>query len=107
MGYSSIDTLNYYPLIHTYSISGLAQSDYYIGGIGSIIVAPAVSHFHENGLIRSGTYTNVAAKDAAEMFNNEEGIMVALETAYQLAGVVDKARTNHNKTILVNISSTA
>ena len=48
----------------------------------------------------------MAAKDAAEMFNKEEGIMVALETAYQLAGVVDKARTNHNKAILVNISST-
>ena len=106
MGYSSIDNLNYYPLIHTYSISGLEESDYYIGGLGSTIVAPAVSHFHENGLIRSGTYTNVAAKDAAEMFNKEEGIMVALETAYQLAGVVDKAITNHNKAILVNISST-
>ena len=106
MGYSSIDTLNYYPLIHTYSIPGLEQSDNYIGGLGSTIVAPAVAHFHENGLIRSGIYTNVAAKDAAEMFNKEEGIMVALETAYQLAGVVDKARTHHNKAILVNISST-
>jgi tryptophan synthase beta chain len=49
MGYSSIDNLNYYPLIHTYSLPGLAQSDYYIGGIGSIIVAPAVAHFHKNG----------------------------------------------------------
>ena len=39
------------------------------------------------------------------MFNKEEGIMVALETAYQLAGVVDKARTHDNKAILVNTLS--
>ena len=51
----------------------------------------------------------LCAKDGIrtiEMFNKEEGIMVALETAYQLAGVVDKARTHHNKAILGNISST-
>ncbi|GAJ24087.1 unnamed protein product, partial [marine sediment metagenome] len=103
-GLYSIDTLKYFPLIKTYGLDGLVNSEY-IGGLGSTIVSSAVAEFHSKGIIKARTFTSSQAKDAAKKFYKSEGKWVALETGYQLAGVVEKARENSGKIILVNISS--
>ncbi len=100
----SIDSQNYYPLIETYGIDGLLNPDIYIGGLGSTIVAPAVAHFHQKGLIKSDTFTQQQAQTATQLFFNSEKIKVALETGYQLAGLIQKAKENDHKVLLANIS---
>lgn len=104
MGYYSIDSQDYYPLVKTYGLKGLNDSTY-IGGLGSTIVAPAVAHFHSKGIIEAKTFTPAEAKEAAERFYQSQGVSVALETGYQLAGVIHKAKSSKGKVILVNISS--
>jgi len=104
-GHYSIDSQSYYPLIHTYGLDGLLNDGKYIGGLGSTIVAPAVSYFHSQNIIQAKTFTSEEAKQAASLFYQSEQKLVALETGYQLAGVIHKAKTNSNKVILVNISS--
>ncbi|MBU8567940.1 pyridoxal-phosphate dependent enzyme [Virgibacillus pantothenticus] len=104
-GHYTIDSQNYYPLIHTYGLDGIINDGKYIGGLGSTIVAPAVAHFHSQGIIKSKTFSAEEAKQAAEIFRDSEGIFVALETGYQLAAVMDKAKQLSQKVILVNISS--
>lgn len=105
LGYYSIDNLGYYPLIRTYGLEGLLNDGKYIGGLGSTIVAPSVAHFHSQGIIKAKTFLSEEAREAAEMFHRSEGKYVALETGFQLAAVVDKAKQNNKKIILVNISS--
>ena len=105
MGYYSIDNQNYYPLIKTYGLDGILNEMDYIGGLGSTIVAPAVAHFHQMGIIQSRVYKAEEAKHAAELFYRSEGKIVALESSYQLAAVIEKAQNSEKKTILVNISS--
>ncbi len=103
-GLYSIDTSGFFPLIKTYGLEGLLNGDY-IGGLGSTIVASAVANLHSRGIIRAKKYSAKEARVAAELFHQTEGKWVALETGYQLSGVIDKARENNGKTILVNISS--
>lgn len=104
-GYYSIDKLNYYPLLNTYGLEGLSNDGKYIGGLGSTIVAPSVAYFHSKGIIKAKTFEADEARQAAEIFYKYEGKPVALETGYQLAGVICKAKQENNKIILVNISS--
>lgn len=106
-GYYSIDSQNYYPDIYTYGLDGLVNNGQYIGGLGSTIVAPAVFKFHSDGIIQSKTFTPEEARFAADVFRSTEGKYVALETGYQLAAVIHKAKQNSKKVILVNISSGA
>lgn len=106
-GHYTIDSQNYYPLIHTYGLEGIINDGKYIGGLGSTIVAPAVAYFHSQGLIKSKTFTAEEARQAADLFYDSEGIIVALETGYQLAAVIHKAKQLSQKVILVNISSGA
>lgn len=104
-GFYSIDSQNYYPDIYTYGLDGLLNNSSYIGGLGSTIVAPAVYQFHSNGLIKSQTYSPEEARLAADIFRTSQGKYVALETGYQLAATIQKAKENSGKVILVNISS--
>ena len=102
-GLYSIDNLNYFPLIETYGLDGLVNGEY-IGGLGSTIVASPVAEFHSRGIIKARTYNSEEARKAAKLFYESERKWVALESSYQLASVIDKAREN-KKVILVNISS--
>ena len=104
LGYYSVDSLGYYPALHTYGLDGLSDAEY-IGGLGSTIVASAAAHFHHLGLIRATVMTSRHAQEAAGIFQRTEGIRVALETAYQLAAVADESRRMDNGVILANISS--
>jgi tryptophan synthase beta chain len=103
-GAYSIDDQHYYPLLRTYGLERLAGGGY-IGGLGSTIVAAPVAYFHEQGLIRTGTYSATQAAAAADLFRRTEGRRVALETGYQLAAVLDEAQREPGRRILVNISS--
>ncbi|MEV7124175.1 pyridoxal-phosphate dependent enzyme [Kitasatospora griseola] len=103
-GEYSIDNQQFYPLLKTYGLDRLL-GDTYIGGLGSTIVAAPVAAFHEEGLIRTRSFTDQEALDAAELFQKTEGRRVALETGYQLAGVIAEARRRPGARILVNISS--
>lgn len=103
-GFYSIDTQGYFPLIETYGLDGLVNGEY-IGGLGSTIVASQVADFHSKGIIKANIYNSEDAKRAAKLFHEGEGKWVALESSYQLAAVIDKARENKKKVILVNISS--
>ena len=95
--------MNYFPLIETYGLDGLVNGEY-IGGLGSTIVASPVAEFHSRGIIKAKTYNSEEARKAAKLFYESERKWVALESSYQLAAVIDKARENR-KVILVNISS--
>ncbi len=103
-GEYSIDAQDFYPRLRTYGLDRLL-GDGYIGGLGSTIVAAAVAHFHEQGLIDTETFTAGEAAEAAELFRRTEGRRVALETGYQLAAVAALARRAPGSRILVNISS--
>ena len=102
---SSIDYVGHYPMIRAYRLGKLPDKRPYIGGLESTIVASAVTHFHEKGLIKSLVCTHDEAQEAAGKFFSSEGSEVAIESAYQLAGVIRKAREEKEKVILVNISS--
>ncbi|MFG1779695.1 pyridoxal-phosphate dependent enzyme [Micromonospora sp. NPDC049051] len=104
LGEYSIDDQDYYPRLRTYGLDRLL-GDEYIGGLGSTIVAAPVAHFHEQGLLRTATFTTEQAAEAAELFRRTEGRRVALETGYQLAAVVAEARQSPGRRILVNVSS--
>jgi tryptophan synthase beta chain len=103
MGLYSIDSREHYPLIETYGLKGLSSAEY-IGGLGSTIVSSAVANFHQKGLIEAKVYNSSLASESARLFFNSEQKWVALETGYQLAAVIDYARSNSEKNILVNIS---
>lgn len=103
-GLYSIDDRQYYPLIKTYGLKGLSDSEY-IGGLGSTIVSSAVANFHDRGLIEARVYNSSQAYESARTFHEAENKWVALETGYQLAAVIDYARNNSGKDILVNISA--
>lgn len=103
-GLYSIDKQGYYPRIKTYGIPGIEQGDY-IGGLGSTIVAAAVSELHKAKKIESRTYDYSTATKSAQLFRESEGLWVALETGYQLAAVKELAESESNKKILVNISA--
>lgn len=103
-GLYSIDTLRKFPLLNTYGLKSISDKEY-IGGLGSTIVASAVSYFHLKRIIKAETFSAEEAKNAAELFHKTENKWVALETGYQLAGVIKKAKQNQGKIILVNISS--
>ncbi|WP_243147560.1 pyridoxal-phosphate dependent enzyme [Scytonema sp. UIC 10036] len=104
-GLYSIDSQGYYPMIKTYGIEGLLNDGQYIGGLGSTIIAPAVAHYHSKGIIKAKTFTPEEAQKASNLFRETEGKKVALETGYQLAAVIEKAKSNSKKIIVVNISS--
>ncbi len=104
MGMYSVDNQGYYPLIKTYGLDGIGTSEY-IGGLGSTIVASPVAYLHSQGLIGAKAYRAQDAQRASKLFYEAEGKAVALETGYQLAAVIEKARQNTGKIILVNISS--
>jgi tryptophan synthase beta chain len=103
-GSYSIDDQHYYPCLRTYGLERLVGGGY-IGGLGSTIVAAPVAYFHEQGLIRTGTYSASQAAAAADLFRRTEGRRVALETGYQLAAVLDEAQQRPGRRILVNVSS--
>jgi tryptophan synthase beta chain len=102
-GFHSIDSLGSYPAIETYGLRGLLGREY-IGGLGSTIVASAAAHFHSLGLIEPRSFNSRQALAAARLFERVEGRRVALETAYQLAAVVEEAERDKRQVILVNIS---
>lgn len=104
MGLYSIDTVKHYPLLKTYGIDELGE-DNYVGGLGSTIVASSVAFFHSRGMIEVTQFTSDEAKNAAELFRQSAGRMVALETGYTIAAIIKQARENHNKLIVANISS--
>jgi tryptophan synthase beta chain len=104
MGLYSIDTLKYYPLIHTYGLDGLRDGDY-VGGLGSTVVASSVAYFHSRGLIDVNRFSSEEAKKAAEIFHKSEWKLIALETGFTMAAVIKQSQENHNKVIVANISS--
>lgn len=104
MGLYSIDTVKYYPLIHTYGLDGLRDGDY-VGGLGSTVVASSVAYFHSTGLIHVNRFSSEEAMKAAESFHRSEGKLIALETGFTMAAVIKQARENNNKIIVANISS--
>lgn len=103
-GEYSIDDQDFYPRLRTYGLDRLLGTGY-IGGLGSTIVAAPVAYFHEQGLIRTETFTAEEARAAAELYRRTEGRRVALETGYQLAAVAAEARRGPGRRLLVNISS--
>ncbi len=103
-GYFSIDSLEYFPLLYTYGLENL-RSNTYIGGLGSTVVASAAAHFHSQGIIQAGAFTAKQAIEAAHIFHGLEGKWIALESSYTMAAAIQKAKTNKNKIILLNISS--
>lgn len=104
-GTYGIETLGGYPLLETYGLSGLVNDGNYIGGLGSTIVASAVAHFHQQGIIKGSTFTADQAEHAGNLFRKSEGRRVALETCYQLAGIIQCCQYIHRGTILTSISS--
>ena len=104
MGLYSIDTVKYYPLIHTYGLDGLRDGDY-VGGLGSTVVASSVAYFHATGLIHVKGFSSEEAIKSAEIFHKSEGKLIALETGFTMAAVIKQARENNNKIIVANISS--
>ncbi len=104
LGFYSIDTRGHYPLLHTYGIEELKEGEY-IGGIGSTVVAPSVSHFHSKGMIDVHRATSAEARNAARLLHETEGRLVALETGFTMAAVIRQARENRRKVITANISS--
>lgn len=104
MGLFSIDSLGRFPFLRTYGLEAISPGEY-IGGLGSTIVASSVAYFHSEGVIKSEQLNSSEARRAARIFFETEGIPVAVESGYQLAGAVKKAVSNHGKIILTNISS--
>jgi tryptophan synthase beta chain len=104
MGLYSIDTVKYYPLIHTYGLDGLRDGDY-VGGLGSTVVASSVAYFHSRGFIDVNRFSSEEAMKAAEIFHKSEGKLIALETGFTMAAVIKQARENNNKIIVANVSS--
>merc|ERR1719183_1649225 len=107
-GLYAVDTKNYYPMIETYGVSGHRSKALgvhaYIGGMGSTVVASAVSHMHQEGILETKTFTPDQAKDTLVEFLETEGIMVALECGYQLSAVREVALEKKKQVIVVNIS---
>jgi len=107
MGIFGIDQHGFYPQLNTYGIDGLINNGDYIGGLGSTIVASSVAYFHSQGLIGAGVFTAEEARMAANLFYKSTGRRVALETSYQLAGLIHLCKKNAGKSFLVAISSIA
>ncbi|MGK5522058.1 pyridoxal-phosphate dependent enzyme [Micromonospora sp. URMC 107] len=104
LGHYSIDEQDHYPKLVTYGLERLLGSAY-IGGLGSTIVAAPVAAFHQAGALRTAQFSADEAARAAQLFERTEGRRVALETGYQLAGVIQEARRRPGGRILVNVSS--
>lgn len=104
MGYYSIDSLKYFPLLYTYGLENI-RGNTYIGGLGSTVVASAAAYFHSHGIIQAGAFTAKQAIEAANIFHEYEGEWIALESSYAMAAAIQKAKTNNNKIILLNVSS--
>ncbi len=104
LGRYSIDDQDHYPKLVTYGLDRLLGSAY-IGGLGSTIVAAPVAAFHQAGALRTAEFSADDAAGAAELFERTEGRRVALETGYQLAGVIQEAQRRPGARILVNVSS--
>jgi tryptophan synthase beta chain len=104
MGFYSIDTQSYFPLLKTYGIDAL-KNGCYVGGLGSTVVASSVAFLHSRGMIEAVQVAADEARRAAEMLYRTEGMLVALESGYTMAGVVNQAEKESGKVIVANVSS--
>ena len=104
LGLYSIDTRQYYPRLNTYGIDELKEGDY-IGGLSSTVLASSVAYFHSKGMLEVNQFTSVEAKNAAELLYRSEGLLIALESGFTLAAIINQAQENDNKVIVANVSS--
>ncbi|MFH1544839.1 MAG: TrpB-like pyridoxal phosphate-dependent enzyme [archaeon] len=85
-----------------------ASPPIYAGGLRYHGCAPTLSLLKEEGIVRGKAYPQKECFDAAKLFAENEGIIVAPETSHAVKAVIEKAleckRKEEEKTILFNLS---
>jgi tryptophan synthase beta chain len=102
-----VDELGYYPPIQTKGLRAMNESEIYIGGLGSRVVASAVTEFYSKGMLETTTLGAVEAIAAARLFHETERMWMALESSYAVAAAIREARRRDNECLLLNISAGA
>lgn len=103
------DTAGLTPLVKMYTLGhNFIPPPIHAGGLRYHGAAPTLSLLKNTGIVESIAYNQIEVFEAAHIFAQTEGIVVAPETAHAVKAVIDKALEAKNRneeiTILFNLS---
>ena len=103
------DTAGMTPLLRMHTLGhGFVPSGIHAGGLRYHGMAPLVSHLRDLGVLEAVAYHQNPVFEAAQLFAQTEGIVVAPETAHAVRATIDEAlkckESGEAKCILFNLS---
>lgn len=105
-GWQSIDDTERYPALETFGLDNVAPTEY-IGGLATTLVSPIVAHAFRQNKIHVEAISALEASKAAQLFMVAEGDAIALESSYQLAGVIRIARNSQRRDVILTSAGTS
>ena len=103
------DTAQLAPIIKMFTLGhGFIPSPIHAGGLRYHGASPVISLLHKQGIIDAQAYQQNSTFEAAVLFAQTEGFLIAPESAHAVRAVIDEAleckKTNENRIIVFNNS---
>lgn len=99
------DTSKQTPMMKMFSLGcEFVPKKIYAGGLRYHGMSPIISALKKNNLVYSVAYDQKECFEAAKLFIETEGLIVAPETSHAIKAVIERAKKNDNKTIVFCLS---